>query len=153
MRIDLPMCNFKNCKWYFDGNCHKKTRDYCEYHWQKTEIERLKSLLDSQCDHCSCTLLDERDKLRGEVEDLKIESTLAVKDYKDMVAHLTGFYRREAERDVIRKFAEKVKEQNGNNFIEEWYESADLCHEFNQEEFAAAIDVLVNEMLEEIDNE
>ena len=26
MRIDLPCCGFKNCKYYFDGNCTDKVR-------------------------------------------------------------------------------------------------------------------------------
>ena len=31
MRIDLPRCNFRNCKYCFDGNCNKKSEyDRCE---------------------------------------------------------------------------------------------------------------------------
>ena len=32
MRADLPLCNFKNCKYQFDGNCTVKERhDKCDY--------------------------------------------------------------------------------------------------------------------------
>ncbi len=32
MRADLPLCNFKNCKYQFDGNCTVKERfDDCDY--------------------------------------------------------------------------------------------------------------------------
>lgn len=32
MRIDLPRCDFKNCKYQFDGNCMDKGRyEKCEY--------------------------------------------------------------------------------------------------------------------------
>lgn len=32
MRIDLPLCNLKNCRYSFDGNCTRKDKyDWCEY--------------------------------------------------------------------------------------------------------------------------
>ena len=32
MRIDLPFCNLKTCRYCFDGNCIEKNRyDTCEY--------------------------------------------------------------------------------------------------------------------------
>lgn len=32
MRADLPLCDFKNCKYQFDGNCTVKERyDECDY--------------------------------------------------------------------------------------------------------------------------
>ena len=33
MRIDLPICNFKNCKWESDCNCTNSQNGYntCEY--------------------------------------------------------------------------------------------------------------------------
>ena len=32
MRADLPLCNFKNCKYQFDGNCTDEKRyDECDY--------------------------------------------------------------------------------------------------------------------------
>lgn len=32
MRIDLPQCGFKNCKFQADGNCiNKSEHDRCEY--------------------------------------------------------------------------------------------------------------------------
>ena len=32
MRIDLPLCNFKNCRYSFDGNCTRQDRYvWCEY--------------------------------------------------------------------------------------------------------------------------
>lgn len=32
MRIDLPQCGFKNCRFQADGNCLKKSEfDKCEY--------------------------------------------------------------------------------------------------------------------------
>lgn len=32
MRIDLPNCGFKNCKYCFDGNCTKPEEyDRCEF--------------------------------------------------------------------------------------------------------------------------
>jgi hypothetical protein len=33
MRIDLPLCDFKNCRYFFDHNCTAKNgiKDRCEY--------------------------------------------------------------------------------------------------------------------------
>lgn len=44
MRIDLPQCGFKYCRYSFDGNCTNKNRyETCEYQLDKAEIERLKT--------------------------------------------------------------------------------------------------------------
>lgn len=38
MRIDLPRCNFKNCRYCFDSNCTKKSEyERCEYQLAKAE--------------------------------------------------------------------------------------------------------------------
>lgn len=47
MVIELPRCNFKYCHYCFDGNCHKKTRDMCDYQALKTETERLEQICNS----------------------------------------------------------------------------------------------------------
>lgn len=47
MIIELPKCNFKYCHYCFDGNCHKKTRDMCDYQALKTETERLERICNS----------------------------------------------------------------------------------------------------------
>ena len=42
MRIDLPQCGFKNCRYQFDGNCisESKTRyEKCEYKYYKDKVE------------------------------------------------------------------------------------------------------------------
>ena len=54
MRIDLPRCNFKNCKYCFDSNCTKKNEyERCEYRQQKSDIEgyrRLEVILNTAVD-------------------------------------------------------------------------------------------------------
>ena len=36
MNIDKPRCNFKNCRYCFDGNCiNEVRREDCEYHQDK----------------------------------------------------------------------------------------------------------------------
>lgn len=49
---------------------------------------------------------------------------------------------------AVKKFAEKVKEQNGNHFLVSWYESGDECYEFDQDKFESFIDNLVKDMLD-----
>ena len=39
MRIDLPTCGFKNCRFYFDGNCKSKIEyEKCDYVYFKNYI-------------------------------------------------------------------------------------------------------------------
>ena len=39
MRIDLPQCNFKNCRFSFDGNCTNKIEyDRCEYRIEEDKL-------------------------------------------------------------------------------------------------------------------
>lgn len=47
---------------------------------------------------------------------------------------------------AVKKFTERVKEQDGNIFLESWCES----YIFNQEKFNEFIDGLTNELLEDI---
>jgi hypothetical protein len=86
MRIDLPQCDFKNCKYCFDGNCTKKNEyERCEYRRQKAEIDRL--------NHIRAELSKEIDKLR------------------DMVAQNEGVlprYERFIKAEAIKEFAEKI---------------------------------------------
>lgn len=55
MRIDLPCCSFKNCKFCFDGNCTNKTEfERCEFEklieviGYDYDIDRLKVIV-NQC--------------------------------------------------------------------------------------------------------
>lgn len=42
MRIDLPLCNLKTCRYCFDGNCSNKNKhDACEYAFLKSSKERI----------------------------------------------------------------------------------------------------------------
>ncbi len=46
MRIDLPCCGFKNCRYCFDGNCTKPSKqEKCEYWYllhEEPEVIRCK---------------------------------------------------------------------------------------------------------------
>ena len=40
MRIDLPTCGFKSCRYCFDGNCTKRVEyDRCEYRAYKGSLQ------------------------------------------------------------------------------------------------------------------
>ena len=57
MRIDLPLCNFKSCRYCLDGNCTKKSEyERCEYRMlteisniisDDYDLERLKELVEA----------------------------------------------------------------------------------------------------------
>lgn len=42
MRIDLPLCSFKNCRYNFDGNCEsREKKDKCEFDIGINLLEQL----------------------------------------------------------------------------------------------------------------
>ena len=43
MRIDLPLCGFKNCKWEADCNCTNNKNGYntCEYRLLNKTLEKV----------------------------------------------------------------------------------------------------------------
>lgn len=50
MRIDLPKCNFKNCKYHLDCNCTSQNRyDTCEFREAKEEVEVLNAIIKEDC--------------------------------------------------------------------------------------------------------
>lgn len=61
MRIDLPTCGFKSCRYCFDGNCTNKVEyDRCEYREYKDSLRvHGRWLLEREpngkpyCFHCS----------------------------------------------------------------------------------------------------
>lgn len=51
--------------------------------------------------------------------------------------------------EAVKEFAEKVKETSLYEFIEEYFENAELCYEARQDQFCKHIDNLVKEMVGE----
>ena len=57
MRIDLPRCNFKNCRYCFDSNCIKNTEyERCGFRLAKSDAikefaERLKKCLKKRTEY------------------------------------------------------------------------------------------------------
>lgn len=54
MRIDLPLCNFKNCKWEADCNCTSKS-DYDKCYYRLIEKTLKKVLICNDGCRSSCT--------------------------------------------------------------------------------------------------
>lgn len=54
MRIDLPLCGFKNCKWESDCNCtnSKNGYDTCEYRLLNKTLEKVLIINDGCRAHC-----------------------------------------------------------------------------------------------------
>ena len=49
MRIDLPLCNLKTCRYCFDGNCTDKIKyEQCEYTLTKEERPHGEWVLDKE---------------------------------------------------------------------------------------------------------
>lgn len=50
MRIDLPRCNFKNCRYCFDSNCTNQNRyKTCDFREAKDEVETLNNIIKEDC--------------------------------------------------------------------------------------------------------
>jgi len=50
VRIDLPKCSFKNCKYHLDCNCTSQKRyDACEFRQAQVEIETLNNIIKEDC--------------------------------------------------------------------------------------------------------
>lgn len=54
MRIDLPLCSFKNCKWEADCNCTSKS-DYDKCYYRLLEKTLKEVLIESEYCRSSCT--------------------------------------------------------------------------------------------------
>lgn len=48
---------------------------------------------------------------------------------------------------ALKELSAKIKAQNGNDFMDSWYESADICYEFNQKVFESVIDDIVESLI------
>jgi len=56
MRIDLPLCNLKTCRYCFDGNCSNKNKhDVCEYAFLKSSKDRIVEKLENASYMTECT--------------------------------------------------------------------------------------------------
>ena len=60
MRIDLPTCGFKPCRYCFDGNCTNKVEyDRCEYREYKNSLQAHGHWIEYQIPHIiSCSNCD-----------------------------------------------------------------------------------------------
>lgn len=64
MRIDLPYCGFKNCQYWFDGNCTKQSEQgKCDYWYilhEEPERRKGKWIVKTDCEGktrtCICGL-------------------------------------------------------------------------------------------------
>ena len=55
MRIDLPTCGFKSCRYCFDGNCTKRVEyDRCEYREYKNSSQAHGHWIEYQIPHIIC---------------------------------------------------------------------------------------------------
>lgn len=63
MRIDLPTCGFKNCRFYFDGNCKSKIEyEHCEYARFKTYMYYVDNIDDLKANSADANRIKEARK-------------------------------------------------------------------------------------------
>lgn len=78
---------------------------------------------------------------QAEIEDLKFPYKMQVEVSKELENKIKS--------EAVREFAEKLKETNLYEFIEEYFDNAELCYEVRSDLFNDFIDKLVMEMTEE----
>ena len=86
--------------------------------------EENKRLKESECDHCACELLDQRDKAKAEVERLQ-DLIKEVQQYNEAWVEDNGKLRKEIKTlkaDTVRKMREKIraKSEYGTINISPW---------------------------------
>lgn len=82
MRIDLPTCGLKTCKYCFDGNCvDKRSYDRCEFTLLKNKTLSVDAVLAVRCRECKHGKLDFfADNGTTHIESYKcIHSTMGIK--------------------------------------------------------------------------
>ena len=62
MRIDLPQCNLKTCRHYFDGNCMDRNKhEICKYSLLKNQIQEISNAVEIKMTYmCGCRNCIER---------------------------------------------------------------------------------------------
>lgn len=78
---------------------------------------------------------------QAEIEDLKFPYKMQVEVSKELENKIKA--------EAAREFAERLKETNLYEFIEEYFDNAELCYEVRSDLFNDFIDNLVREMTEE----
>ena len=97
------------------------------------------------CDDCSYVLKGCSRELKADALDLIKRQQAEIDTFSDI-----GKMYSEIKVEVAKKFADKIKSQDGNAFITEWYENADICYEFDNEAYGKFIDSALKEFMEEL---
>jgi predicted transcriptional regulator len=88
MLIDKPRCNFKNCRFYFDGNCRSADiYENCKVTDLHSEIAKLRVDLDN-----AKAEVERLEHLRAELSKEVADLQDALKCEKETNAHLCGEY-------------------------------------------------------------
>lgn len=88
MLIDKPRCNFKNCKYCFDGNCISADKyENCQLTDLHSEIAKLTVDLDNAKSKVVRDILDDAIRAVYEKTDMKIYNTIDRKPLGDHVAY------------------------------------------------------------------
>ena len=98
-----------------------------------------------ECPYCSCYPAPCEQQVAKDALSLITRQKEGIEGLKNRDLQLE----REIKAEAIKEFAEKVKETSLYEFIEEYFENAELCYEARQDQFCEHIDNLVKEMVGE----
>jgi hypothetical protein len=80
----------------------------------------------------------------NKIDSLGLVATLM--DQKERLVRAKNEWEREVRSEAVREFAERLKETNLYEFIEEYFDNAELCYEVRSDLFNDFVDNLVKEM-------
>ncbi len=102
-----------------------------------------------ECPYCSCYPAPCEQQVAKDALSLITRQKEGIERLKnrDLQVEVSEKLEREIKAEAIKEFAEKVKEISLYEFIEEYFENAELCYEARQDQFCEHIDSLVKEMV------
>ena len=100
-----------------------------------------------ECPYCSCYPAPCEQQVAKDALSLITRQKEGIERLKnrDLQVEVSDKLEREIKAEAIKEFAEKVKEISLYEFIEEYFENAELCYEARQDQFYEHIDNLVKE--------
>ena len=104
-----------------------------------------------ECPYCSCYPAPCEQQVAKDALSLITRQKEGIEWLKnrDLQVEVSEKLEREIKSEAVKEFAEKVKETSLYEFIEEYFENAELCYEARQDQFCEHIDNLVKEMVGE----
>lgn len=107
MRIDLPGCSFKNCKYCSDCNCTNQNKyETCDYRVLKDEFVSGQLALQKEIEKLDALLVCKNKVIHGLEKSFENAYDGAIKEFAELV-----------DKDIEEKLSDSIKEQNPHLYL------------------------------------